>query len=93
MLRRVPELPLREEDLTPAWLSGALRRDVTAISETGAIRGTGTKIFLDVKYADGDDAGPSSVCVKGGFGEQVRSFGLGEAYVLEATFYGEVAPR
>lgn len=92
-LRREATLPVAEEDLTPEFLSQALGHTIAALAPSGAIRGTGTKLFFDVTYVDPDADGPSSICVKGGFGEQVRAFGVAEAYVLEAIFYGNIAAR
>ena len=92
-LQRVAALPLAEEDLTPEFLGQALGHDIASLGPSGAIRGTGTKLFFDVTYTDADSDGPASICVKGGFGEQVRSFGVAEAYVLEAIFYGDIAAR
>jgi len=92
-LQRVAALPLAEEDLTPEFLGQALGHDIASLAPSGTIRGTGTKLFFDVTYTDADSDGPASICVKGGFGEQVRSFGVAEAYVLEAIFYGDIAAR
>lgn len=93
MLHRVANLPAREQELNATFLGEALGRKVSGLTQSGAIRGTGTKVFFDVSYADDEPGVPASVCVKGGFGEQVRSFGVAEAYVLEAIFYGEIADR
>lgn len=93
MLQHVDSLPLQVEELTPAFLSEALGREIITAKYSGVIGGTGTKVFFDLTYADSSSAAPARVCVKGGFGDQVRAFAVGQTYALEAIFYGDIAPR
>jgi len=92
-------LPLTVDELTPEWFTAALQRDhpgvvVTAAKTTRIIWGTATKVFLTLTYADASAAAglPAAVCVKGGFDEPVRAFGLGIAYEHEAGFFRDLAP-
>jgi hypothetical protein len=86
------QLPLTVDEITPEWLSEALDTRVSSVTESSTIRGTGTKVFVDVTFEDDASPLPTSLCVKGGFGEEVRSFGTAEAYIVEARFYGSIAP-
>lgn len=91
------KLPRSVEQLTPEWLTAALgiKRPgvcVNSVKQDRIIWGSATKVFLTLGY-DGDSQGlPSSVCVKGGFDERSRAFGLGAAYELEGYFYRDLAP-
>ncbi|MFE3002168.1 phosphotransferase [Nocardia sp. NPDC059246] len=86
---------MKTEDLTEAWFSAALGQPVEVATRRDVMWGTGTKVFFELEYRDAAAATalPTKVCVKGGFGTEVRAFGAGEAYIAEARFYGEVAPR
>jgi aminoglycoside phosphotransferase (APT) family kinase protein len=89
-------LPLKVEQITPEWLGAALsapRREVRvrAVSMTGVVWGTATKVMLDVAYASGGDALPSRLCVKGGFVPEMLAF-MAPGYQAEARFYRDVAP-
>ncbi|MDV6211965.1 phosphotransferase [Rhodococcus erythropolis] len=85
------------EELTPAWFTDALGKARPGIVVTHAhvnhiIWGSATKVFVDLTY-DGDAQGlPEKLCVKGGFDERSRAFGLGAAYELEGYFYRDLAP-
>lgn len=90
-------LPRSVEELTPEWLSGALSKDngaveVTAVTVDRIIWGSATKVFVSLAFG-GDSGGvPERVCIKGGFDERSRAFGLGSAYELEGNFYRDLAP-
>jgi len=91
-------IPLDVADATPAWLSGALGREVAGVDVLAAHSGTTGRARLGLRYGDGSVVGatsdaPASVFLKlAPFDERQRSFvdmvGLG---VAEARFYGEVA--
>jgi hypothetical protein len=57
------------------------------------IWGSATKVFVELTF-DGNPQGvPHRLCVKGGFDERSRAFGLGPAYEMEGNFYRDLAPR
>jgi Phosphotransferase enzyme family len=85
-------LPMVPEEITAAWLSSALGQEVARLEVTEIVWGTATKVRMSVELADGDD-GPVALCAKGGFDERLRGYQTGPAYVLEARFFGELAPR
>ena len=66
-------LPLTTDEITPAWLTAALKirrpdAEVTGVEIVDMIRGTCTKIRLRLHYAPGRDAGlPATMILKGGF--------------------------
>jgi len=86
------------EELTPEWFTAALGARHPGIRVTEAtvdrvIWGSATKAFLTVGF-EGDPQGvPTKLCVKGGFDERSRAFGLGTAYELEGCFYRDLAPQ
>ena len=86
------------EELTPEWMTAALAKARTGIRVTEVdidrvIWGSATKAFAKLEF-DGDSQGiPERVCVKGGFDERSRAFGLGAAYELEGCFYRDLAPN
>lgn len=91
------ELPRDIAGLTPAWLSEALSADdtvveVTSVDQTRVIWGSATKVFATLTFARNDRGIPAAVCIKGGFDERSRAFGLGSAYELEGHFYRDLAP-
>lgn len=85
------------EELTPDWFTAALGKSrpgvtVTDVHVNHIIWGSATKVFVDLTY-DGNPHGiPEKLCVKGGFDERSRAFGLGAAYELEGYFYRDLAP-
>lgn len=94
----VPTLPWSVEALTVDWLNGVFDRTgiqarVERLEQTRIIWGTATKVFLSMDCMGPDAARlPKQLCIKGGFDEQSRAFGLGSAYELEANFFREIAP-
>jgi hypothetical protein len=88
-------LPSTPEEITAEWLSVALGRQVAEVVESEVVWGTATKVRLLVRYAEpGDSDGPpSTLCAKGGFDARLAGYGLGPAYMLEASFFGDLAPE
>jgi hypothetical protein len=94
----VTPLPVRIDEITPAWLTDALRihhPGVTVRSVTlgDAMQGTASKVRVRVEY---DEAGvhgglPPTLIVKGGFSPHREL--MYREYMLEARFYSELAPR
>jgi hypothetical protein len=90
------QLPRAVEDLTPEWLSGVLSTgrgsvQITSMTVDRIIWGSATKVFANLTF-EGDSKGvPERVCIKGGFDERSRAFGLGAAYELEGNFYRDLA--
>src|SRR5688572_26606290 len=91
------KLPLVVEEIDPDWLTAALAERlpgvrVDAIDVVEILWGTATKVRLRPRYAGGADPSlPDALCIKGGFREELRPV-VGDAYVLEADFFGHVAP-
>lgn len=87
-------LPLTPEELTPGWLADALGVAVAGVEVPEINWGTATKVLLRVSYAQdpGPEGPPRALCVKGGFREELRAYGIGEAYKIEARFFAEIAP-
>jgi hypothetical protein len=91
-------LPRQVEELTADWLSGVFERQgirarVDSLEQTRIIWGTATKVFVTASFSGPDSGGlPTQLCIKGGFDEQSRTFGLASAYELEADFFREIAP-
>ena len=71
-------LPVLPEQVTPAWLAEKLELKIKSVEETGAIHGTGSKLFYTLTLEDGDDPTRKSsestlkLCVKGGFNQALR---------------------
>jgi hypothetical protein len=88
-------LPMAPEEITADWLSLALGRVVTGVEISDIVWGTATKVRLRLSYADEPVASglPSALCAKGGFDERLRGYDLGPAYLLEASFFGDLAPE
>ena len=90
------QLPLQPQDITPAWLTEALRvhhpgAAVAAVEIKDIIRGTSTKIRVRVCYEAGGDAGLTpTLIVKGGFEE--HSQWMAGMYADEVRFYRDVRP-
>ncbi|MDQ6525891.1 phosphotransferase [Nocardioides sp. LHD-245] len=92
------ELPLTLDEVTPAWLSGALGTAfagvrVGAVTRQGERAGTSTSATFVLDYED--DGGhadlPRSVYIKGGFDEVMRRR-VWVALIQEARFFAELAP-
>ena len=94
MLMESATLPSTPEEITTDWLSQALACDVAGVEIVEVVWGTATKVRLRVTYAEqpDDEILPQELCVKGGFDERLSGWGLGPAYVLEARFFGDLAP-
>lgn len=90
-------LPRTVEEITPAWLTRELSNSsgsvvVADIEVSRIIWGSATKVFASLTYTTNERDIPSRVCIKGGFDERSRAFGLGPAYELEGHFYRDLAP-
>lgn len=92
------ELPLLPEDVTAAWLTGALSQhwsglvvDEFRIDEI--LWGTGTKMMVEVGYnAVGRSARlPERLCIKAGLAEHREAMKL--CYQTEASFFAAIAPQ
>jgi len=91
-------LPLTVEQITPQWLSAALRFryptvEVTRSTVEDVIYGTSTKIRVRCEYnTAGARAGlPPTLIVKGGF--EAHSPKMKEMYANEIRFYRDVQPN
>jgi hypothetical protein len=91
-------LPLRPEEITPAWLTAALAAAcpgvvVEAAQVTDVILGTSTKIRVALQCnAAGREQGiPETLIVKGGF--EAHSPQLAFMYEAEMRFYRDLLPR
>ncbi|MFI9411403.1 hypothetical protein [Nocardia gamkensis] len=62
------------------------------MTQTGIIWGSATKVFAEVDYGNNPARIPNRLCIKGGFDERSRAFGLGPAYELEGCFYRDLSP-
>ncbi|AZG47709.1 hypothetical protein D7316_04321 [Gordonia insulae] len=65
---------------------------VTDVAISRVIWGSATKAFATLTFETNERGIPSQVCIKGGFDERSRAFGLGPAYELEGHFYRDLAP-
>jgi hypothetical protein len=86
-------IPIEVADVTAAWMSDALGREVTAVTVLDQHSGTTGRARVGVDYVG--DTGPETLFVKlAPFDPQQRAFvdqvGLG---VAEARFYRELAPE
>lgn len=91
-------LPRTIEALTPQWFTQALAErhpgvKVEQASIERIIWGSATKVFVQLQYSANAQGLPAHLCVKGGFDERSRAYGLGAAYELEGWFYRELSPR
>ncbi|KAK6842748.1 kinase-like domain-containing protein [Apiospora arundinis] len=86
-------LPLVPEDITAAWCSKVLGKSVKSAVITKEYHGTASKLIVELTY-EKDNAGPSSICVKGGFNPDLLAKMPMVKFVLrrEAEFYYYVAP-
>jgi hypothetical protein len=79
------------DDFTAEWFSDALGVPVESAEIQHIVWGTGTKVLMKLAY--GEETGlPDAVCVKGGFDEKLRGFGVETAYETETQFFAGVAP-
>ncbi|MDQ6522935.1 phosphotransferase [Nocardioides sp. LHD-245] len=90
-------LPLSLDEVTPAWLTGALASSFPGIEVTEVRRdreffGTAASARLHLSYAPGGPVGPASVHVKGGFDDTWRKR-VWMALQQEVRFYNEIAPE
>jgi hypothetical protein len=97
------KLPRAVDEVTPQWLTTALRSScsdisVTRVSIDHIVWGTATKILLDVQY-EGDPVPyglPNKLCVKGEFDDRSRRALGGMTHAgtqVEAMFFNELAPQ
>lgn len=92
-------LPIATEEITPEWLTAALRVRAPGVTVRGvetidAVHGTTTKIRLRL---DLDEAGkaagiPRVVILKGGFEPHSRAVGMDQMFEREARAYRDVFP-
>ena len=83
-----------EEALDPTWLGGALAgaaggKAVTSVEQVEVIRTVATKVRFAVTFADG---AVGDFCLKGLLDVDEMTARGGPTCVLEADFYGKVAP-
>jgi hypothetical protein len=88
-------LPLVPEELTAEWLGSALGRTVSEVAVNQIVWGTATKVLVTADFAEdpGPDGPPAELCIKGGFQESVRAYGMAAAYAIEAKFYDRLANK
>ncbi|KAJ4251528.1 hypothetical protein NW762_011516 [Fusarium torreyae] len=86
-------LPLTVEELTPAWFSKSLGKQVKQVSIVNTLHGTASKILVKLTYENSAD-GPNALCVKGGFNPAILALhpSLFHVYRLEAEFYHHLGP-
>lgn len=94
---RPDQLPYSVDELTPEWFSAVLTTPdeevrVTNVDVSRIIWGSATKVFASLEFTANKRDIPPQVCVKGGFDERSRAYGLGPAYELEGHFYRDLAP-
>jgi hypothetical protein len=94
----VDKLPMRVEDITAEWVTGALSAKypgtvVTSLHTGTIIEGTATKVRVLLNYnASGHAYGlPPTMWVKGGFIRHAHSYV--ESFVAETMFFSEWAPH
>lgn len=76
--------------LDPAWLSQAFDRPVASVETVEVIRTVATKVRFAVTFADSPE--PEGFCLKGLLDVDAMTARGGSTCVLEADFYGKVAP-
>jgi aminoglycoside phosphotransferase (APT) family kinase protein len=86
-------IPVDVAEITPEWMSGALERDVRAVTVLDQHSGTTGRALVGLEYGNASDTGPDTAFVKlAPFDPQQRAFvdqvGLG---IAEARFYREIA--
>lgn len=90
-------LPITLEEITPEWMTAALRTRAPGVGVTGCrivdmVRGTTTKIRLDLDLDDKATAAgiPSRMILKGGFEPHSREVGMNQMFKREVRAYREV---
>lgn len=94
-------LPHAIDEVTPQWLTQALRERCPGITVARAevqhvIWGTSTKVLMRIEQHGADCGIPERICVKGELDERVRQSLAGLAMTgtqVEASFYNDLAPR
>jgi aminoglycoside/choline kinase family phosphotransferase len=96
-------IPLAPSDVTPAWLTAALREsgiegvEVKAVTDSHVQSLTSTMHRLHIEYARADAAYPATLIWKQSSTDSTirAAFGhfIGSGYEREVRFYREVAPR
>ncbi|KAK7954060.1 hypothetical protein PG996_014946, partial [Apiospora saccharicola] len=86
-------LPLVPKDITAAWCSKVPGENVQSAVIAKEYHGFASKLIVNLTYEEGS-AGPSSICVKGGFNPYLLAKMPMVKFVLwrEAEFYYYVAP-
>jgi aminoglycoside/choline kinase family phosphotransferase len=79
-------VPRHPSDFTAAWLSEALKTDISDVQVTHTIPGTATKILLRVVYSGPSDL-PPTMCFKGGMGDHAEFMAQVGIYATEARFF------
>lgn len=88
-MTNVRPLPVEIGDITPAWLSAALGRPVSAAKVVDVNNGTCTKIRVALEAEDPDI--PETVILKGGF--EAHSRMMDYMHANEVHAYADVAPH
>jgi hypothetical protein len=88
-------LPITVDGLTAAWFGEALGWNVTGVAIKKEIRGTASKIIVELEHADSGNGLPTRLCVKGGFNPELMRLvpAVLTCYRLEAEFYYYIAPK
>lgn len=94
--RMMVRVPKRPEEVDQAWLQAMLDQGghdsvVTRVRPVTMVRGAGTKLCVDVDYADNVGALPTRLWIKAGWEEHSDIMALGGVYVREARFYNDFA--
>jgi hypothetical protein len=85
-------VPRTVEEITPAWISRALGVEVTDVAVSTTIGGTATKLLLQLEY-DSATSLPSTMCLKGGFGDHAQFMAKVGIYATEARFFRDELPN
>lgn len=99
MLHVSASLPNTPDDVTPAWLTAALRTErprvcVDSLEITSIVWGAATKVLLEATYSGADAEGlPRRLCVKAGLDERLAKVSNDAIHLLEARFYGDLRHR
>lgn len=89
-------LPWTPEELTAEWFSSIMEKNIVIATKImDAIHSTSSKILIELTYAEDQDAGPTKICVKGGFNKAITEQfpELIGAYQVECGFFYHLAPR
>lgn len=99
-IQDVRTLPVTPDEITTAWLSRMLQKQVQAFEITSAILDqTAGKLFLTLTYdANVDNKQPRHLCLKGSFNPAMMAMEgysdiLLAMYSREVHFYMKVAPK